>query len=202
MSAGEQFHGNTLAVTDVAAERELAARCIARMAHDAEDEALLLDVVLGETQPIAEEEAGEEEADKPARKHGTARMYRWEIAQGIEPCQPCRDAIAKLRKQEREKAKALLEEAAAAADKCGTLRGYRIHLENRDVPCQPCCDANAASSRKYRPGPTKNQPVNTECGTDGGYKKHVRRHRKACQPCKDAHAEVMREYRAGKREAA
>ena len=47
MSGGDSFQGNTLSVTAVPTEQERARRFIARMARDAEDEALLTDAVFG-----------------------------------------------------------------------------------------------------------------------------------------------------------
>jgi len=216
VSGGDGFQGDTLSVTAVPTEQERARRFVARMARDAEDEALLLDVVFNETKvmppkgctskPAAKKKAaapkGEPKADKPLRKHGTPTTYRWELANGIDPCRPCRDAVAALKREARAELKRQEAEAAKASSKCGTLRGYRIHLEKHETACQPCCDANAATSRRYRPGPTKRRAANTECGTDGGYQKHMRRHKKACQPCKDAHAEALRDYRAKKKVAA
>jgi len=47
MSDGDSFQDDTLSATAVPTEQERARRFIARMARDAEDEALLLDTVFG-----------------------------------------------------------------------------------------------------------------------------------------------------------
>jgi len=47
VSGGDSFQGDTLSATAVPTEQERARRFIARMARDAEDEALLLDTVFG-----------------------------------------------------------------------------------------------------------------------------------------------------------
>lgn len=212
MSGGDAFQGDTLAVTDVPAERELAKRFVVRRTRDEQDAALLLDAIFGEVTPspmprgLRSAPPAEPKPREPHRPEravcGSMKGYRIHQSRHEAICQPCKDAAAKQRAAERAAAKALLEEAAAAANKCGTLRGYRLHLEQRTVPCQACCDVNAATSRKYRPGPTKRRAADTRCGTDGGYQKHMRNRKEPCQPCKDAHAEVLREYRAKRKVAA
>lgn len=212
MSGGDGFQGDTLSVTAVPTEQERARRFIARMARDAEDEALLLDVVFNETKvmppkgctskPAAKKKAAAPKdapkAAQPVRKHGTPTTYRWELANGIDPCRPCRDAVAALKREVRAELKRREAEAAQAASRCGELRGYRIHLEKREVPCQPCCDANAKQQRNRRP-PRRKAEANTECGQPGGYYKHLRRKQKPCNPCREAHKKELRDYRAKKK---
>lgn len=194
----EPFSTVTLTTTAVPDEVTSAGIYIDRIARDDADRLLLRDIILDErpTVTAALEAAGA----KDNRGHGTARTYRWHLANGQEPCQPCKDAAAALKRQlAAARAQREAEAAKVRASKCGTLRGYRIHLERREVPCQPCCDANAATSRRYRPGPTKKAPADTACGTKGGYYRHGRRNEKPCDACREAHAKNGREYRAKKK---
>lgn len=107
----EPFSGATLAVTENAAEAELAKACIARQARDAYDARLLLDIVFGETRPMpqrglkanAAKPKAEPRSKEPRKRRacGTPPAYRRHLANGEEPCQPCRDAIAAVRREAR-----------------------------------------------------------------------------------------------------
>lgn len=111
------FTAETLRVTDVPTERLLARRLIGRVARDDADAELLLALVFGEPKEAPAPRGlrgrpvkpGRESAPKPARKRsacGTPPAYRRHLANGEEPCQPCRDAIAAARREARRAAAA------------------------------------------------------------------------------------------------
>lgn len=88
---------------------------ITQVALDADDEALLVDAILGapgKCKPprgfrgaqTAGPRPAPPSAPKPPRKRaqcGTPQAYRRHLANAEQPCQPCRDAIAAVRREAR-----------------------------------------------------------------------------------------------------
>ena len=99
--------------------------------------------------PKAPRRLGPQHQKQPIR-HATIGGYRAHLRRGEKACQPCKDAVAARKREER-------GPATRGPAKCGTHGGYKRHYRLQEPCCQPCRDARRAYERDLhaRRGNTK-----------------------------------------------